>query len=74
MEMQGTLKGYLESVEYRVGNNRGVGEAGLTLLGNIDAYIMNKNKNMFANLPEIFQESSFSTEAISEESSTLMQV
>ena len=57
MEMQGALKGYLESGEYRVGNNRGTGDAGLILLGNIDAYIMDENKNMFANLPEIFQES-----------------
>ncbi|MBQ7630269.1 MAG: BREX system Lon protease-like protein BrxL [Selenomonadaceae bacterium] len=56
-EMQGALKGYLESGEYRVGNNRGVGDAGLILLGNIDSELMNENKNMFIDLPEIFQES-----------------
>ena len=31
MEMQGALKGYLESGEYRVGDSRGVGDAGLIL-------------------------------------------
>lgn len=36
MEMQGALKGYLESGEYRVGDYRGVGDAGLVLLGNIN--------------------------------------
>lgn len=56
-EMKGALKGYLESGEYRVGNNRGVGDAGLVLLGNIDAFLMNETKNMFENLPDIFKES-----------------
>ena len=57
MEMQGALKGYLESGEYRVGATRGVGDAGLILLGNIDAELMNENQNMFQDLPEIFHES-----------------
>lgn len=57
LEMQGALKGYLESGEYRVGNNRGTGDSGLILLGNIDSYLMNETKNMFADLPEIFRES-----------------
>lgn len=57
LEMQGALKGYLESGDYRVGDIRGVGDAGLILLGNIDSYLMNENKNMFSDLPEIFQES-----------------
>ena len=56
-EMQGALKGYLESGEYRVGDYRGVGESGLILLGNIDEERMNVNVNMFSNLPEIFHES-----------------
>ena len=56
-EMQGALKGYLENGEYRVGSSRGTGDAGLILLGNIDALNMNENKNMFADLPAIFQES-----------------
>ena len=55
--MQGALKGYLESGDYRVGDIRGGGDAGLILLGNIDSYLMNENKNMFSDLPEIFQES-----------------
>ena len=57
MEMQGALKGYLESGEYRVGDTRGVGDAGLILLGNIDSELMDVNTNMFVNLPEIFHES-----------------
>ena len=57
MEMQGALKGYLEGGEYRVGNSKGTGNAGLILLGNIDAGSMNENKNMFSDLPEIFHES-----------------
>ncbi|SHI81997.1 TIGR02688 family protein [Desulfofundulus thermosubterraneus DSM 16057] len=32
-EVRGALKGYLESGEYRVGDYRGVGEAGFVLLG-----------------------------------------
>lgn len=57
LEMQGALKGYLESGEYRVGSSKGTGDAGLILLGNIDFDSMNENKNMFAELPEIFHES-----------------
>jgi ATP-dependent Lon protease len=59
MEMQGALKGYLESPtgEYRVGDTRGVGDAGFILLGNIDSELMNINTNMFINLPDIFHES-----------------
>ena len=57
MEMQGALKGYLESGEYRVGDTRGVGDAGLVLLGNIDSDLMDINRNMFKDLPEIFHES-----------------
>lgn len=57
MEMQGALKGYLESGEYRVGDIRGIGSAGLILLGNIDSSFMNENCNMFEELPEIFHES-----------------
>lgn len=58
-EMQGALKGYLESPtgEFRVGNARGIGEAGLILLGNIDIDRMNIYTNMFVDLPDIFHES-----------------
>lgn len=57
MEMQGALKGYLESGEYRIGSYKGVGDSGLVLLGNIDIDLMNVNRNMFINLPDIFHES-----------------
>ena len=59
MEMQGALKGYLESPvgEYRVGDSRGTGEAGLVLLGNIGTHQMNVHQNMFIDLPAIFHES-----------------
>jgi len=56
LEMQGALKGYLEGGEYRVGDSRGVGDAGLILLGNIDSELMNINQNMFVDLPDIFHE------------------
>lgn len=55
-EMQGALKGYLESGEFRVGDYRGVGESGLILLGNIADEIMNVNLNMFVDLPPFFHE------------------
>lgn len=57
MEMQGALKGYLESGEYRVGDYRGIGSAGFVLLGNISMNDMDVKNNMFRDLPEIFQES-----------------
>ncbi|MGC8908709.1 MAG: BREX system Lon protease-like protein BrxL [Desulfomonilaceae bacterium] len=56
-EVRGALKGYLESGEYRVGDYRGVGDSGFVLLGNISDYLMDENKNMFRELPAIFQES-----------------
>jgi len=58
-EMQGVLKGYLESPtgEFRIGNYRGIGESGLILLGNIYENMMDVNVNMFADLPDIFHES-----------------
>jgi ATP-dependent Lon protease len=56
-EVRGALKGYLESGEYRVGDYRGVGEAGFVLLGNISEMNMNENTNMFRELPSVFHES-----------------
>ncbi|NLJ56154.1 MAG: BREX system Lon protease-like protein BrxL [Firmicutes bacterium] len=56
-EVKGALKGYLESGEYRVGDYRGVGDAGLVLMGNIPDEKMNININMFTELPASFQES-----------------
>jgi ATP-dependent Lon protease len=56
-EVRGALKGYLESGEYRVGDYRGVGEAGIVLLGNIGHESMSENRNMFKELPSAFRES-----------------
>lgn len=56
-EIRGALKGYLESGEFRVGDSKNVGEAGLILLGNIDQSLMNENRNMFRELPHMFHES-----------------
>lgn len=56
-EMQGALKGYLESGEFRVGDYKGIGDSGLVLLGNIDIDLMNTSTNMFVELPDIFHES-----------------
>jgi ATP-dependent Lon protease len=57
MEIQGALKGYLESGEFRVGDHQGVGSAGFVLLGNIYTEFMDANRNMFHHLPGIFHES-----------------
>jgi ATP-dependent Lon protease len=56
-EMRGALKGYMESGEYRVGDYSGVGEAGIILLGNIDAEIMTVERDMLRDLPPAFHES-----------------
>lgn len=56
-EVRGALKGYLESGEYRVGDYRGIGDAGLVLMGNILEEKMSENLNMFTELPPAFQES-----------------
>lgn len=56
-EIQGALKGYMESGEYRIGDYRGIGEAGIILLGNIDYEVMHEDINMFAELPKVFHES-----------------
>jgi len=59
-EMRGALKGYMENGEYRIGDQHGVGEAGIVLLGNIDIANMNTNANMFIELPQAFHESALS--------------
>ncbi len=56
-EIQGILKGYLESGEFRVGGYNGVADAGFVLLGNIDERFMNEDLPMFSGLPAIFGES-----------------
>lgn len=56
-EMRGALKGYLESGEFRVGDYSGVADASFVLLGNIPQDAMQTSTNMFAFLPEFFNES-----------------
>lgn len=56
-EMQGALKGYLESGAFTVGNKAGTGSAGIVLLGNIPIESMDTDLNMFTSLPAIFAES-----------------
>jgi ATP-dependent Lon protease len=56
-EVRGALKNYLESGEYRVGDQHGVGEAGMVLLGNISQDAMDENQVMFRELPSVFHES-----------------
>lgn len=56
-EVRGALKGYMESGEYRVGDHRDVGEAGIVLLGNIDMENMDVERVMFNELPQAFRES-----------------
>jgi ATP-dependent Lon protease len=56
-EVRGALKGYLESGEYRVGDYRGTGDAGLILMGNIQDDKMNEKTAMLNELPVAFRES-----------------
>lgn len=56
-EVRGALKGFMESGEYRVGEHRGIGDAGIILLGNINQERMNENDNMIRELPSTFHES-----------------
>jgi len=57
MEIQGALKGYLESGEFRVGDHQGAGSAGFVLLGNIHTDFMDVKRNMLGEVPGIFHES-----------------
>ncbi len=56
-EIRGALKGYLETGEYRVGDQRGVGEASLVVLGNVPYEYQSDNEKIFTTLPDVFQES-----------------
>ena len=56
-ELQGALKGYLESGTYTVGIKSGSGEAGFILLGNIPVEKMDENVSMFDKLPYMFHDS-----------------
>ncbi|MEM3560940.1 MAG: BREX system Lon protease-like protein BrxL [Nitrososphaerota archaeon] len=54
-EIQGALKGYLEYGEYRIGHYRGIGEAGIILLGNIPYEKQDENQFFLDTLPEVFK-------------------
>jgi len=56
-EMKGALKGYLETGEFRVGDQRGTGEAGIILLGNIPIEYQSEKEYIFETLPSVFRES-----------------
>lgn len=58
-EMRATLKGYLESGIFTVGNYQGTAEAGVVLCGNIKKETMDEDGfgNMFLELPAVFHES-----------------
>lgn len=57
LEMQGVLKDYLESGEFRIGDFKGVNTCGMMILGNIDEELMDVNMNMFENLDNLFDDS-----------------
>ncbi len=56
-EMQGAMKGFLESGVYTVGIKEGKGDAGVILLGNILKSSMDIEQDMFSTLPEVFHDS-----------------
>lgn len=56
-EMQGSLKGYLESGTFAVGTKMNSSEAGMVFIGNIKANKMNVDNNMFEDLPSLFNDS-----------------
>jgi len=56
-ELQGAMKGYLESGTYSVGVASGKSDAGLILLGNIPIQDMNAEQWMLQSLPSILKDS-----------------
>lgn len=50
-EIKGALKGYLETGEFRVGDHKGIGEAGFVILGNIPHEMQNENEKFFEAFP-----------------------
>lgn len=55
-EMQGCLKGYLESGTYAVGVKKGTSDAGMVFMGNIKQANMDVTVNMFKELPDLFND------------------
>lgn len=56
-EMQGSLKGYLESGQFAVGAKMNTGDAGVIFLGNIKKDDMDIDKVMVNDLPDLFKDS-----------------
>ncbi|MCR4898499.1 MAG: BREX system Lon protease-like protein BrxL [Acholeplasmatales bacterium] len=56
-EMQGSLKGYLESGTFAVGTKKNQSDAGMIFLGNIRSNKMSEDANMFSELPVLFNDS-----------------
>lgn len=50
-EIKGALKGYLETGEYRVADYKGVGKAGIVILGNIPFELQNEKEFFFDSFP-----------------------
>lgn len=55
-EMQGSLKGFLESGTFAVGTKKGTSDAGMVFMGNIKQSNMNVSVNMFQELPALFND------------------
>ena len=55
-EMQGSLKGYLESGSFAVGTKKGISDAGMVFMGNIKQSNMDISVNMFQELPSLFND------------------
>ncbi len=56
-EMRSIMQGYMEYGEFNISGYEGKSDAGVVFLGNIDQSNMDEYKNMFTELPPLFQES-----------------
>lgn len=56
-EMRSILQGYMEYGQFNIGGYEGKSDAGIVFLGNIDQDNMDEYRNMFSELPTLFQES-----------------
>ncbi len=56
-EMRSIMQGYMEYGEFNISGYEGKSDAGVVFLGNIDQSNMDEYKNMFTELPALFQES-----------------
>ena len=56
-EMRSIMQGYMEYGKFNFGGYEGSSDAGIVFLGNIQQDNMDEYKNMFSELPDLFQES-----------------